>query len=146
MPNTLHYVTNTPELWSDTDPVRPGLSVDFKTAPGRGVFGLQDEDGTWKAFLCFARTSEVPKNEQELDTLTSESGSICIPYTVWSHVRGAGREIISQVLDFVKTADMGISRVVTLSPITEMAKKFHLRNGALLLSTNETTVNFEYPL
>ena len=37
-----------------------------------------------------------------------------------------------------------IKRFVTLSPKTEMAKKFHLRNGATELQENETTVNFEY--
>ena len=55
-------------------------------------------------------------------------------------------QVILSVLDFVKAADDGIQRVVTLSPITEMARKFHLRNGAMLLGSNETTINFEYPL
>ena len=146
MPNTLHYVTDTPELWSTSDPVRPNLGVDFKTAPGRGVFGLQDEEGNWKAFMCFARTTKVPKDVRELESLTDTSGSICIPYTVWSHVKGAGREIISQVLELVRTTDLGIKRVVTLSPITEMARRFHLRNGAMILCSNESTINFEYPL
>ena len=146
MASTLHFVTDSPELWSGHDPVRPNLGVDFKTAPGRGVFGLKDEEGTWKAFMCFARTTAVPKDVNELEELTDTQGTICIPYTVWSHVKGAGKEIINQVLDFVKAADDGIQRVVTLSPITEMARKFHLRNGAMLLGSNETTINFEYPL
>ena len=37
-----------------------------------------------------------------------------------------------------------LNRLVTLSPLTEMAKNFHLRNGAKLLSVNENTQNFEY--
>ena len=37
-----------------------------------------------------------------------------------------------------------LNRLVTLSPLTEMATKFHLRNGAKLLHINETTQNFEY--
>ena len=37
-----------------------------------------------------------------------------------------------------------LNRLVTLSPLTEMAKKFHLRNGAELLQINEQTQNFEY--
>ena len=37
-----------------------------------------------------------------------------------------------------------VTRYVTLSPKTEMATKFHLDNGAILLSENELTLNFEY--
>ena len=37
-----------------------------------------------------------------------------------------------------------LNRLVTLSPLTEMAKNFHLRNGAKLVSVNENTQNFEY--
>ena len=37
-----------------------------------------------------------------------------------------------------------LNRLVTLSPLTEMARKFHLRNGAVELLVNETTQNFEY--
>ena len=41
---------------------------------------------------------------------------------------------------------MPATRYVTLSPKTEMARKFHLRNGATLLKENEFTFNFEYRL
>ena len=34
--------------------------------------------------------------------------------------------------------------MITLSPLTDMAFKFHSRNGAKLLQKNETTQNFEY--
>ena len=36
------------------------------------------------------------------------------------------------------------NRYVTMSPKTEMAMKFHLSNGAVLLRENEETNNFEY--
>ena len=39
-----------------------------------------------------------------------------------------------------------LNRLVTLSPLTEMAEKFHIRNGAKLLQVNETTQNFEYEI
>jgi hypothetical protein len=138
------YVTDKPDLWKDKDPVRPELGVDFKTAPGRGVFGLRGGDGEWRAFMCFARTTRVPKDVEELDDFTDINGSIIIPYTVWSHEKGAGREIINEVLWMVRNTNLGIDRVVTLSPQTEMARKFHLRNDARELRMNETTVNFEY--
>ena len=37
-----------------------------------------------------------------------------------------------------------LNRLITLSPLTEMARKFHLSNGAVQIQVNETTQNFEY--
>jgi len=139
----LENVTLRPSLWESKDPVRPELSVKFKTAVGRGVFGLKGTDGEYKAFMCYSRTSDVPRYVKELDELTSVDGQIIIPYTVWSYEKGAGREIINRVVDLVKNSEMA-RRVVTLSPQTEMARRFHLRNDAVELRVNETTVNFEY--
>ena len=140
----LMWVTGNPELWSSKDPVRPELDVKFKTAPGRSVCGLLGNDGRWKAFLCYARTSDVPRNVEELKEMTTEDGRIVVPYTVWSHEKGAGRAIIYEVIKCIGEFAMGIDRVVTLSPLTKMARKFHLRNDAVELRVNETTVNFEY--
>lgn len=141
---TLEHVTDKPHLWAHTDPVRPELDVVFKTAPGRGVLGLLGEDGEWKAFLCYARTFLIPKDVKELEELTREDGNVVIPYTVWSHAKGAGRTIINKVLDLVKGTGMNVDRVVTLSPKTKMARNFHLRNNAVQLRMNPATVNFEY--
>ncbi len=144
MKYTLEYVTTKPHLWETSDPVRPELDVEFKTSPGRGVFGLLGEDGEWKAFLCYARTFLIPRNVKELDEFTTEDGNIIIPYTVWSHEKGAGRTIINEVLSVVSKTRMDIDRVVTLSPPTMMARKFHLRNDATEFRVNDVTVNFEY--
>ena len=40
----------------------------------------------------------------------------------------------------------GINRLVTMSPLTDMAKNFHTRNGAILLLENTDSYNFEYLL
>ncbi|MBE90469.1 MAG: hypothetical protein CMM76_13645 [Rhodospirillaceae bacterium] len=146
MNQTLENVTDRPSLWEATDPVRPELDVEFKTATGRGVFGLLGDDGKWRAFLCYARTFLIPKDVDELERLTVEDGNVIIPYTVWSHEKGAGRAIINEVLKRVKDPALGIDRVVTLSPLTTMARKFHLRNNAKEFRMNETTVNFEYEI
>ena len=147
MKQTLENVTDRPSLWEATDPVRPELDADFKTAAGRGVFGLLGEDGEWKAFLCYARTFLIPCNVEELKEFTREDGNIVIPYTVWSNEKGAGRTIINEVLSLVRRdTSMNIDRVVTLSPKTEMARKFHLRNDAVQFRMNRTTVNFEYEI
>ena len=39
-----------------------------------------------------------------------------------------------------------LNRLVTLSPLTDMARNFHLKNGAKELQVNETTQNFEYDI
>ena len=142
---TLENVTKDYELWHDQDPVRPHLNVAFKTTQGRGVFGLKTSDGIYKAFLCWARTSLVPTSEGELCNMTTQCGRIIVPYTVWSYERGAGREIIKQVVNCIRTTGTA-DRVVTLSPPTEMAERFHLRNNARLVGSNSDTVNFEYDL
>ena len=143
MSYTLHNVTEDIEAWFNKDPVRPELSVEFRTEGGREVFGLKDDHGKFKAFLCMARTTDIPANTKELDSLTSITGRIAVPYSVWSYQRGAGREIINQVLTLMQRAKT-VSRVITLSPLTDMARNFHTRNGAVEVRVNETTVNFEY--
>lgn len=145
MDYTLEDVTTDWQLWDNQDPVRPELDKGFKTSVGRGVFGLKDSNGVFRAFLCYARTTDVPKSVEELSEMTSVEGRTLIPYTVWSRERGAGRTIINQVLRFVRKSGIA-DRVVTLSPPTDMARKFHLRNDAKELRVNERTVNFEYKI
>ena len=37
-----------------------------------------------------------------------------------------------------------LNRLVTLSPLTKMARNFHLKNGAKEIQVNDDTQNFEY--
>ena len=104
--------------------------------------------------MCFAFTNEIPKNVKELDLLSKDAflqsatrdqkvGKIAIAYTVWSKKKGGGKLIVKEVYKKIKKSNH-LNRLVTLSPLTEMAKKFHLRNKAKLFRVNETTQNFEY--
>lgn len=144
MSYTLEFVTSKPDLWKDGDPVRPELGVAYKTYPGREVFGLKNKDGNYVAFCCVARTWGVPIDIMSLSNLTSKEGTCYIPYTVWSLKRGSGKAIINALLDHARNTAKGIRRVVTLSPNTEMARSFHLRNGAKEIATHVVTANFEY--
>ena len=72
-------------------------------------------------------------------------GKIAIAYTVWSKKKGGGKLIVKEVFKKIKKSNH-LNRLVTLSPLTEMATKFHTRNGAKLLQTNKTTQNFEYKI
>ncbi len=141
----LENVTLMPELWSTGDPVRPELNVKFKTAAGRTVYGLKTSTGEYVAFCCVARTIDVPKDIMELSEMTSGIGTILVPYTVWSLRRGAGKTIIKKLLSSVREHSLA-TRVVTLSPTTDMARRFHLKNGAEEISTNIASANFEYPV
>jgi hypothetical protein len=139
------------DLWHlfKDDPVRPHLSANFRTSPGRESFLLKDNDQI-RAVICCAYTNQVPVTEQELDLFSQaacqdeQHGNIAIFYTVWSYDRGAGRDIVLAARDFVRDT-RGCKRFVTLSPLTDMAEKFHIRNGARLLARGESCQNFEYP-
>ena len=72
-------------------------------------------------------------------------GDIAIAYTVWARKRGGGRAIVNEVYKMVKQSS-NLNRLVTLSPLTNMARNFHLKNGAKELQVNETSQNFEYDI
>jgi len=124
------------------DPVRPHISKADRLSDGRQVFVLEN-DGRIAAVICVAYTNAIPKDEFELAAYNAFDGSCAIFYTVWSYEKGAGREIIERVSNHLMKRGW-IKRYVTLSPLTEMAEKFHLRNGAELIYRGETCQNFEY--
>ena len=126
--------------WED-DPVRPELDKQFRWNYNREVYALKREEEV-DAVLCVAYTNLVPKTVEDL---VDPMGKECaVFYTVWSYSKGAGREIVIKTWDFLKENKKEIKRYITLSPKTEMAYKFHTKNGAKLISENETTDNYEY--
>ena len=141
------------ECNTDEDPVRPELDNSFRRSYGRKIFGVKYK-GEIHAVMCFAFTNEIPKTVEELDKFSHDAflqsthrdqkvGKIAIAYTVWSKKKGGGKLIVKEVFKMIKKSNH-LNRLVTLSPLTEMATKFHLRNKAKLISVNETTQNFEY--
>ena len=108
------------------------------------------------AVMCFAFTNKIPKNVKELDLMSKDAflqsanrdqkiGKIAIAYTVWSTKKGGGKLIVKQVFKMIKKSNH-LNRLVTLSPLTEMARNFHLRNGAEEIQINDETQNFEYKI
>ena len=141
------------ECNTDEDPVRPELDIIFRRSHGRKIYGVKYM-GEIHAVMCFAYTNHIPKNVEELDKFSQDAflqstlrgqnvGQIAIAYTVWSKKRGGGKLIVKEVYKQVKKSNH-LNRLVTLSPLTEMATKFHTKNGAKLLQVNEKTQNFEY--
>jgi len=125
------------------DPVRPHIPAEWRNGTGSEVFGLWDEDfARIRAVVCVHYTNTVPTSELEM--LQATGDSIAVFYTVWSYDRGAGREIIFCTVDHIKQTRPTVKRYVTLSPLTEMAERFHLRNSATLIGRYDTAQNFEY--
>lgn len=138
------------------DPVRPELDLKFRQTYGRKILGLRDDEGDISAIICFAFTDEVPKTVEELEKFSYDSairsstragvqGSIAVAYTVWAKKKGGGRAIINEVYKRIKKSNH-LNRLVTLSPLTKMARNFHIKNGAKELQVNETSQNFEYDM
>ena len=141
------------ECDTSQDPVRPELDNDFRTSYGRKIFGVKYNNEI-HAVMCFAFTNKIPKTVKELDLLSKDAflqsthrgqkvGKIAIAYTVWSTKKGGGKLIVKEVFKVIKKSNH-LNRLVTLSPLTDMATKFHLRNKAKLVRVNETTQYFEY--
>jgi len=122
----------------DKDPVRPHIN---KLEVGKQVYVLDD----LSAVICICYCTQVPTTEEELEKFRDDTGSIAVAYTVWSSKKGAGRAIVNELLELMKAKD-SVNRLVTMSPLTEMAKNFHTRNGAVLLLENTDSYNFEYLL
>ena len=137
------------------DPVRPELDVVFRRSYGRKIFGVKYNKEIC-AIMCFGFTDGIPKNVKELDLMTRDAylksaqrdqniGQIAIAYTVWSKKRGGGKLIVKEVFKMIKKSNH-LNRLITLSPLTEMARNFHLNKGAIELQVNDETQNFEYKI
>ena len=141
------------ECNTQEDPVRPELDNIFRRSYGRKIYGVKYKNEI-HAVMCFAYTNEIPRSVDELDKLSHDAflqsaqrdqnvGKIAIAYTVWSKKKGGGKLIVKEVFKKIKKSNH-LNRLVTLSPLTEMATKFHIKNGAKLVQINERTQNFEY--
>jgi len=125
------------------DPVRPNVPHVDRIGANKDIFVFRDEDDKVKAITCVSYQSSIPTKESELFE-TTDSPSIAVFYTIWSYVPGAGRALIFDAVRHIKETRPEITRFITLSPKTEMAKRFHTKNGAGVYRENDETVNYEY--
>jgi hypothetical protein len=137
------------------DPVRPELDVIFRRSYGRKIFGVKYNKEIC-AIMCFGFAEQIPTTVKELDLMTRDAylksaqrdqniGQIAIAYTIWSKKRGGGKLIVKEIFKMIKKSNH-LNRLITLSPLTEMARNFHLNNGAIELQVNKETQNFEYKI
>ena len=125
------------------DPVRPNVPHVDRIGANKDIFVFRDEDDKVKAITCVSYQSSIPTKESELFE-TTDDPSIAVFYTIWSYVPGAGRALIFDAVRHIKETRPEITRFITLSPKTEMAKRFHTKNGAGVYRENDETVNYEY--
>lgn len=140
------------------DSVRPHLTAEYRSTEGREVWGLFEDqyaeydepDQEPRAVICVAYTNAIPKNEREMHWYSQASGTgavntnTAVFYTVWSYERGAGVEVVNSVAAHIAHTRPEVERWVTLSPLTEMAERFHLKNGAEFLARYDDCQNFDY--
>ena len=124
----------------EKDPVRPHISKEWRTRCGREVYVLE-RDKKIAAVICVAYTDEVPTSENDMKWVGMNTA---VFYTVWSYKPGAGREIVNGVAERIKAQRPWVKRYVTLSPLTEMARNFHIKNGAKFIGKHQDCQNFEY--
>jgi len=124
------------------DPVRPRIS------PKRRVQGKNKSVYAWIedrqicAIVCVAHEALIPTAEKELFQLDWEWPDKAVLYSVWSYKKGSGSKLVQALVKKIQKRTGW--RIVTMSPKTDMARNFHLKNGARLLQENKTTVNYEY--
>jgi len=124
------------------DPVRPEIPAEFRVTNNKFIAALVEDSSKPAAMICVAILDSVPKTVEDL--FEDHGEKVAVFYTVWSYAPGAGAKIVFNIVDYIKENFPTVDRFVTLSPKTEMARKFHMKNGAFQLSDNELTVNYEY--
>ena len=125
------------------DPVRPELPAEFRVNENSRVFVLSNDIGEPMAVTCVKFLENIPESVDDLaqHVITSNTA---VFYTIWSYTKGAGQQLISQAQQHIRATKPEVMTYVTLSPKTEMARNFHLKNGATVYRENPHTVNYLY--
>lgn len=131
------------ELIKD-DPVRPELTPDFRVNENSRIFVLMDDDQHEPlAVTCVKFLNSIPESVEDL-AQTVSAANTAVFYTIWSYAKGAGQQLIREAQSRIEQEYPGVETYVTLSPKTEMARNFHLKNGASVYRENPETVNYLY--
>lgn len=125
------------------DPVRPEISKEFRVSDGRMVAALAEENSSPDAMVCVSFHDFVPSDVNDLSN-TTQVPTTAVFYTIWSYKAGKGKELLVRAVTEIEKQYPSVTRFVTLSPKTELARRFHLKNGAIIFRENVETVNYEY--
>jgi hypothetical protein len=124
------------------DPVRPHIPLEQRINDTAEILLLKAGEEVLAA-TCMQWLSDIPKDEQDLIDIDKDH-NVAVFYTIWSYSPGAGQALIKAAAKWLLDDYKDIKAIVTLSPQTKMAERFHLKNGATVHRTNETSVNYRY--
>jgi hypothetical protein len=124
------------------DPVRPHIPLEQRINDAAEILILRAGEEILAA-TCMQWLKDVPEDEQDLIDMAKDR-NIAVFYTIWSYSPGAGATLLQQAAKWLKEEFKDMQGIVTLSPQTLMAERFHLKNGAKIRRQNETSVNYEY--
>jgi hypothetical protein len=125
------------------DPVRPEIPLDQRVNANSRIFVLKDAENKPIAVTCVKFLERVPSSVEELADVAVNTNT-AVFYTIWSYAAGAGRRLIEEAQAEIKKEMPEVETYVTLSPKTEMARRFHHKNGAVTLRENADSVNYQY--
>jgi hypothetical protein len=124
------------------DPVRPHIPLEQRINDAAEILLLKAGEEILAA-TCMQWLDDIPTTEEDLISMGKDKRT-AVFYTIWSYSPGAGQTLIKQAAEWLLKDYPAIQNIVTLSPQTEMAQRFHHKNGATTLRTNETSVNYQY--
>ena len=142
MLHTITCITEDLETLIKDDPVRPEIPLTDRVNINSRMYVLKDGDKT-EAVTCVKFLNSIPEAVEDMAGIV-ESATTAVFYTIWSYAAGAGRVLIQEAQKSIEAEFPGIDTYVTLSPKTEMARRFHLKNGAGIYRENSTTINYIY--
>jgi hypothetical protein len=142
MLHTITCITEDLETLIKDDPVRPEIPLTDRVNINSRMYVLKDGDKT-EAVTCVKFLNSIPEAVEDMAGIV-ESATTAVFYTIWSYAAGAGRTLVQEAQKSIEAEFPGIDTYVTLSPKTEMARRFHLKNGAGIYRENSTTINYIY--
>ncbi len=125
------------------DPVRPEIPATDRITQNGCVYVLKNSEGKPLAVTCVKFLEAIPESVNDLTDIAMNT-TTAVFYTIWSYAAGSGRDLIQEAQRDIKASMPEVNTFVTLSPKTEMARKFHHKNGAKTYRENSDSVNYQY--
>ena len=107
------------------------------------ISALAEKEDDPDAMVCVSFHDFIPQDVKDLDN-TAQVPTTAIFYTIWSYKSGKGQELLRAAVKGIQEQYPSVTRFVTLSPKTNLARRFHLKNGATVFRENLETINYEY--
>ena len=124
------------------DPVRPHIPLEQRINEAAEILILRAGEEILAA-TCMQWLDQIPETEEDLINMGKDK-DVAVFYTIWSYAPGAGAKLQQEAASWLKSEYKDLKGIVTLSPQTPMARRFHLKNGAKVRKENATSVNYEY--